>query len=151
MSIYSTFINSHKIASILMLYPYQDSDYNHDNSGLTESGKTLILNHCKQLAEAGNHSFDCLTQIDLDTIDAEERIAQDDFGKKLLELLKNNFKNVVLRSFQLLSVPELNNTSEPMTVRVRIQYDGNEGFKRVVSSRYVVAMINSDDTISILD
>ena len=93
MSIYQAFFTSNKVASILMLYPYQSADFNHDNSGLSESGKNLILNHCKQLAEKGDHSADFLTHIDLDTIDAVERIAQDDFVKKILAELNEPPRN----------------------------------------------------------
>ncbi len=151
MSIYSTFINSHKIASILMLYPYHDADFNHDNSGLTESGKTLILNHCKQIAETGNRSFDCLTRIDLDTIDAVERIAQDDFGKKLLAALKDKYSHMIIRTFQILSAPEFHDTNEPMTIRVRLQYESNQGFKRVVNSKFIVINLHSDDSLTIVE
>lgn len=151
MSIYQAFFTSNKVASILMLYPYQSADFNHDNSGLSESGKNLILNHCKQLAEKGDHSADFLTHIDLDTIDAVERIAQDDFVKKILAELKDQYKQPIVRTLQILSAPEFHDTDRPMTIRIRLQYESNQGFKRVTNSKFIVINLGSDDSITIAE
>lgn len=151
MSIYQAFFTSNKIASILALYPYQSTDFNHDNSGLSESGKRLLINHCKQLSDSGDHTADFLTRIDLDTIDAVERIAQDDFVKKILAELKDQYKQPIVRTLQILSAPEFNDTDCPMVIRIRLQYESNQGFKRVTNSKFIVINLNSDDSITIAE